>query len=225
MALSDFSNIVIEGSSQSGKTTFAKQLVQDSSKLFSTPPESLIYVYEFYDDSFDRLKNESNMNVTLTQSLPKFEALAEHCSKYSHSLLVIDDCTSEKLIKNQYFVDLFCKGSHHLKMSVVLNCHDIISSSSKNRNLSTILKGAHVYVIMSCPKNRQKLLSISKQTHNFRFLKEIFADATRNCTPYCYLVCNFHPTCPKILRYCTNIFSGDSLDHPLTLYQEVDDAL
>ena len=224
MVFSDSSNFIIEGLSQSGKSCFARQLIRESENLFRTPPKAAIYVYEFYDPTFEELRKDCNMDITLTATLPKFDDLAAHCKKYPHSLFIIDDITSDKLTKNQYFVDLFCKGSHHLNVSIILNCHDILSSSSKNRNLGTILKSAHVYVLMSCAKARQKILSISRQTHNYKFLRDAYKDATNNCTPYKYLICNFHPASPNIFRYLTNIFSQNGKGDPLTLYIEDDEC-
>lgn len=210
----DFSNCTIHGMTQGGKTSTVKNILLNSNTLFHTAPTLYIYVYEVWDSILEELKSKLP-NIRFLTQLPSFEELSDMTLNQAHTILVVDDIGSA-LSRKEYFMKLYCYYTHHYKISAFLCTHDL---ASPGKYLTTIHKNTHCYLLISSPRDNTTLLSISRYSGNYRFLKECFNDISAGGQAHKHFLINYHPSTPSHMRYTTNIIPGEGTK-PLTLYLE-----
>ena len=87
----DFSNILVSGISQAGKSVWLHRLCKFSKQMFSpTPIQKVIWVYSHYQDSFQELLQAVD-DIVFLPEIPSEEKLKELVKGSAHTLLVIDD--------------------------------------------------------------------------------------------------------------------------------------
>lgn len=207
----DFTNLILHASSQAGKSTICKQILLESDSLFETKPTSILYCYQNWDSNLDILRASLN-NIEFFPSQIPLDELSDHCAKQKHTILVLDD-VGDNMGQTDYFAKLFYMYTHHWKMTAIC-CSQ--NSFAKGKHTSTLLRNAHAWLLPYSPKDNTALLSISKQTGNYNFLKSVYQNATGS-TAYRYVLFNFHPRVPADLRYVTNFLQTDQ--GPLTIYR------
>lgn len=208
----DFTNLLIHGQTQLGKSFICKQIVLEADTLFETKPTSVIYCYQNWDSSLDELRAKAK-NITFHPSLLPLEELESHCAQNRHTVYICDDVLGNCMSNSEYFTKIFCMYTHHWRMTAIL-CSQ--NTFAKGKHSSTLLRNAHAFLLPYSPKDNNAFLSISKQTGNYAFLKNIYLDATGS-KPYTYILLNLHPRLPADFRYVTNFLSTDK--GPLTIYR------
>lgn len=209
----DFSNVTVNGCSQAGKSFTLKNILLNADTLFKTRPTLFIYVYEVLDESTKELKDKMQ-NILFLPTLPTERELSDLTVSQPHSVLVVDDLGSS-LSRTEFLMKLYCYYTHHFKITAFLCTHDL---ASPGKYLSTMHKNTHCYLLISSPRDNTTLMSISRHSGNYRFLKDCFNDISQGRTRSHFLI-NYHPDTPKYLRYVTNIIPGQDKE-PLTLYME-----
>lgn len=204
--LADFSNIILFGASQCGKSTTIKHILLDAHNLFETKPTKYIYIYKLFDQNLHELKN-SLKNIEFLPNLPT--NIEELTAGQAHTILVVDDVIDWN---NEYFAKLLCWYSHHYRITVIISTQDL---GGKGKYVPIIQKNAHCWILLSSPKNINAILCLSRQMGNYKFLKAAYNDATKD-KPYKFIVINAHPKIPSKLRFISHILSTDP--QPLTLY-------
>ena len=76
--------------SNSGKTTYIKQLLEMAQQVFTEPPSRVICFYKIYQEKFAQMV-ESLENITFLQGLPHRSDIEKYASSERHLLLVFDD--------------------------------------------------------------------------------------------------------------------------------------
>ena len=209
--LSDFSNLCVFGGTSEGKSTWTRHLIEEADNLFPTPPSKIHFVFQFMDDDLKTLQ-QNVPNMTVSEKVPSESELYDLTANQPHTLLIIDDCLD--LGSNPIYCKLLCVLSHHLKMSIVLCCHQMTGA----KNWSMIHRNLHTYILMSSVKNNCVLMQLGRLTGNYKFLKEIFRDINMTQGPFSYLVINVAPQHDTKLRYVSSIFKQDK--HPPIIYSE-----
>lgn len=69
--------ILICGSTQSGKTHFAKKLLQNANGMFSMPVDRIIYAYSEHQPIFEEME-KTIPNLSLHQGLPTKEDIEQY---------------------------------------------------------------------------------------------------------------------------------------------------
>ena len=108
--------IIISGSSQSGKTSFSKRLLQQTD-LFNKQFKSILYCYpEYLTETPVQWHSDLQTSVTYQTGLPSLEEL---CSLESDSVIVLDDLYEECIIAKQ--IDyLFRVLSGKIRLNVII---------------------------------------------------------------------------------------------------------
>lgn len=205
-----FSNILVTGISQSGKSQFIDRLCKHSKVMFQpTPVSRIIYVYQHYQDSFQELLRDVG-DIYFTTELPDEKELNDLVKGSSHTLLIVDDALDA--LNNSICQDLCVRLSHHLRMSVVFSAQ---TGSLKGRFGPTITKNIHNNVIMRSPKEHFYVRNLGLTLGCYTLLRKAYDDATGS-ELYTYLNVCSHPRRSRDLQFSTNIFPDDK--QPTFLY-------
>ena len=106
-------NAIVCGSSQSGKTHWTRQLLNNL-QLFDTPVAQVLWCHGITTTTMPE------NGVTKIAGLPDLNQLEQLAMDGKHRLLVLDDVLMETIENKQYLPKLFTKYSHHLNMSVIV---------------------------------------------------------------------------------------------------------
>lgn len=99
-------NMIIAGSTQSGKTTWITSLILSRDKTFSKPVSRVHYYYSEWQPIFNRLE----MNGVMFEQGPPNVDTMDNIEPYS--IIVLDDLMSS-LCKSKELMELFTVKSHH----------------------------------------------------------------------------------------------------------------
>ena len=106
----------------SSKTTLTWQILENSEKLFTTPPEFVVYCYKEWLPMFNEIERTVK-GLILHRGIPTREDM-EQWAQGKHFILVLDDlqqvCENDKGV-----AEMFTVGSHHLNYSLIYLCHNI----------------------------------------------------------------------------------------------------
>ena len=202
MKFQDYSNIIVSGCSNSGKTTFAHRLIKHARHMFITPPSKVIYIYKHWQPLYDDLRLKVK-GIDFLEKLPTEEELSSMVRGHEHSILVADDKMSE-INNNNHAGDLFTRLSHHLGISTVLLLQN---ATLQGKASSDVAKNCHYNVLMRSARDRNFIKSLGICLNDYRNLMYAYNDATKE--PWSYLVVDTHPRSNPELRYYSHIFPDD----------------
>lgn len=199
-------SIGIFAPSFSGKTTLTKKILENSNKLFTTPPEFVVYCYNEWLDIFDQMSTTVK-NLILYQGVPGREDI-EKWSNGKHFILVLDDlqqvCESKKEVANMFTV-----GSHHKNFTLIYSCHNIFGKGTFAR---TINLNTHYLILFRNNRDTQQVQTLGRQI--FGKKSTYFMDAYKKATSvdWGYLLVNLHPrtTAEERQKLLTHILPGET---------------
>lgn len=185
----------ISGPSGSGKSVFVEKLLKHKLEMITPVPRHV--VWSFGVDQPALRSRLSEHKVNFVDGLPDMETLEEDC------LLVIDDQMNET---DERVSNLFTKGSHHKRVSVVYIVQNVFG---KNKHMRTISLNSHYLVIFKNPRDASQATHLGKQMfpNKLKFFQEAYKDATAK--PHGYLLCDLRQETPDQLRLRTDIFPSD----------------
>ena len=190
------------GPSQSGKTTFLRNLLAQRDELFMHPFNRVIWCYGIYQHA---LHNDlRKQGITLYAGIPSVADLQPY------DLIILDDLLNES-DSSKDLTKMFTQTAHHLPCFVIFVSQNLFpkGKDARTRSLNT-----HYYVIFKNPRDKSQIEALARQMlpNNVKTMVEVFEDATRR--PYGYLFIDFTQECEEKYRYRTNIFQ-----HPMIIYQ------
>ena len=109
--------LIISGSSQSGKTFLAKNLILHAQDVMTEPPKEVFFFYQIEQGIFSDLKSQSKIPIHLHQGMPtdvKIEEILDVCSK--PSLFIFDDFSHQL---NRTIANLYQATSHHKNVQLI----------------------------------------------------------------------------------------------------------
>lgn len=190
------SNIIVAGSSLSGKTTFLLTLLDNAEKMFNPCPNEIVYCYGEYNENIPRLEAKG---FTVLYGIPTEEFIM---SRQKPFVLILDDLML--LTNKKYLDDLFTKKSHHNNFCIIF-----LTQNPFDKNLSTARQNAHYIVMMRAPNAILHIRNLGIQLFPGKvneFMKA-YNDATKEL--YGYLLIDIHPSSFNELRLRTDIFSNN----------------
>lgn len=199
----DYSNILISGCTQSGKTEFVTKLISNADKMFNTQPEICIFTYSHWQKAYDKLQRCWKDRIIFTDEIPSADFLHEIMNGKKHGLFVLDDKASE-LPNSAFFMDLLTRYGHHYKLSNIVLVQD---PSLQGKMKSILSKNFHVNVLMRSPRDRSYVKALGIMLNDYSTLTAAYDDAC--AMPFGYLVLDLHPLANSLLKYRTNVFPQD----------------
>ena len=187
---------------QSGKTTLTNEILKASGKLFTKPPEKIVYCYNQFLPILDSLERTLAIPFLTHQGIPSKETL-EQWSNGKHFIIVMDDL-QQVCERNREAADMFTVGSHHMNFSLIYLCHQIFNKASFSR---TITLNCHYLIVFINNTDQLQIDRLGRRIFGhkkYKYFVSAFTKATKK--PWGYLLINNHPTVrDEELRLVTNI--------------------
>jgi len=192
-------NIVISGSSNTGKSEWVLKLIENASTMISPPVDLIIYCYKEFQARFKRVKGVI-FHEGFDESLVSKEKLQNRSV-----LLILDDLMTS--IKSDVLLNIFLVMSHHRRVNPVYICHNLYYSELKC--MRTISLNTTYNVIMKNPRDKSSIECLGRQMFpgDSRWFMESYNHAC-SLNLFSYLVIDSKSTTPDEIRLRTNIWPG-----------------
>jgi len=186
------------GSSGSGKTNFAINMIKESDRLFDQKPDRVIIIYKVFQEIYNTCKKYFPTSFYTEDECDLEELTLLNKDKL---LIICDDLYfSKKLAEiSEHFL---IKGRHRNTSWIVLT--QSIFNQPALKNISR--NSTHMTLFKNVRLNEPHILFSQLRPKSSKVLQNIYADATKN--PYGYLDIDLSQTCPDKLRYKTNLFDS-----------------
>ena len=185
---------IVAGCTQSGKTVWVKSLLEKAQKTISPPPQRIIWCY-----------GQWQPGIEFNQGIPEDIDNADYLDVSQRNLIVLDDLMAQSG-KDKRISDLFTKGSHHRKLSIIYIVQNIFHHGKEMRNISL---NAHYIVLFKSPRDKQQIAMLARQINPGRVqeLMRSYEEATSR--PHGYLMLDLKPTTDDQDRLKTNVLLGE----------------
>lgn len=192
----------VSGPSQSGKTEFVLQLLNQRYELFRKPLNKILWCYGIHDGNLLNRLHSKGYNTL--RGLPKESDIEPH------SICVLDDLLTESE-SSKDVTNMCTRAAHHKPCFVIFISQNLFpgGKDSRTRSLNT-----HYFVIFKNPRDKLQFETFARQISltRSRDIIKIYEDATQQ--PHGYLFIDFTQECPEDKRYRTKIF-----DLPTSTYE------
>ena len=204
--------IGIFGPTQVGKSFLLSQILSDSEKLFTIPPQWVLYCYSVRLSNFSEIREDFKKYIQFHEGLPNKEVIEQITKERKHGIIVLDDLMLQ-VCNDPTTFSLFTVGSHHLNLTVVFLGQNIFPGGRFSRSISLNLH----YIILF--KNLSDSLQIRCRARQIfpgkvKEFMEIFNDATSS--PFGYLLIDISPSSDDLLRLRSQI-----LPHQTTIIYQI----
>lgn len=190
-----------------GKTHFTLRIIENARHIFEQPPAKIIYAYGVHQEAFDSIE-KMEADVIMHEGLPAEDFLQNELDTTRHNLVILDDLIDD-IGRSKEMCNLFIRGVHHKKISVILLYQNIFFQSKYMRTISLNL---FYYVLMKTYRDKVQIMHLAKQMFpdNPKRMMEAYEDCVANGRGG-YLVVTNVPTAQEEDRLATLIFPGETL--------------
>ena len=211
-------NMILSGSSGSGKTTKLVKLLKYRDILLDKTTKKIYFFYSEWQDTYDTL-HKLRLVDKFCKGIPPQEELISMISDSSiesyhsrpHKLLIFDDLISE--IQDDLMAKLFTVFGHHRNVSIILVTQALFNPRVNKFNV--LQENVHYLLFAKSPRDNSKVIYLAKQIspYNISWVVQAFQDATK--LPYSYMFFDFKQATPEKLRLRTSIFPDEL---PMKIY-------
>ena len=196
------------GVSRSGKTEIIHRLLLERTRLFETPPDEIIYVYEHWSPQMSALKARI-AGIEFRQDIPS-KAEFEDFSKDGFSRFLIIDDKAHSLKKNPDIEYISTVGSSHSSTSIILSSQ--IFFGGNTGELRTYLNNSTAIILTRSRRATSQISELARQIFGSA-KKKFFLDAYRQATSnkaYSYLVLDMSQRLDEKYQLRTQIFENEN---------------
>ena len=185
------------GSSGSGKTNFCLQIINNSSRLFDTPPSKIVLIYKEFQSIYTQF-----IKFIPTQLYHEDEVDLEELTKSNKErlLVICDDLYYSKKL-DEVAEQFLIKGRHRNTSWLVLT--QSIFNQPALKNISR--NSTHITLFKTVRLNEPHIFFSQLRPRASQVLQNIFAKATEK--PFSYLDIDLSQTCPDKFRYKAELFN------------------
>jgi len=201
------SSFLLGGVSQSGKTTFAFNLLRNIDTLFRDPrcAQNVIFYYNVWQSSYDKAMKEKLVKEWI-HKLPttdEFKSKTIPYAKKGGSVVLFDDFAQEL---TDDILKVFTMLCHHTNTVVILMTQNIFS---KNKVFRDISLNSNYVVLFKNPRDLTQITYFARQfaLNRSRDVVEAYYEATKR--PYTYILFDMHMETPPEIQIRTNVLPVD----------------
>lgn len=191
-------SMLVAGPTMCGKSYFVSQMLATPGCI-EPPPKAVYWFYGTENlEQQEYIESVSLYPVEFQEGLSRFSEV----ELQPNSLIVLDDLMSDVANSNEV-AELFTRGMHHRKLSVLLLVQNVFYRGNKAREISL---NCHYVVLFKNPRDNSQINQLARQIFPNKqvFLREAFIQATER--PHGYLLIDLTQHTPDELRVMTNIF-------------------
>ena len=110
-------SFIVTGATQSGKSSFCKNLLVNKDILFEPTPKATYLIYKIWQPIYTEME-KLGLVTKFIHDIPEMDTLIEILSSHTNeggSILIFDDIGSEIKDHLTNFIQIFTVYSHHLK--------------------------------------------------------------------------------------------------------------
>ena len=172
-------SLIVSGPTSSGKSTLLFQILDNLHQNTTPKLEKIVYIYGIYQDIF-----KNYPNIFFTDDLNFMDLKPE-----VPTVIILDDLMSV-LNNSKKLEELFTRGVHHRKVSVVLTLQNLFYHGGV---MKTLRDNAMYIALTKHIQDVSKLDTFARQleSKNSNYFKDSYADAVSK--KYGYLFCDLHP--------------------------------
>ena len=166
-----------------------------------------------YDEMVDAGLVDELVNTSeYFPNLQEIENMVKPQQDSGGSLIIFDDTMVNISAE---FEQLFCNVGHHFNTSIIFITQNLFY---KNTPFRTMSLNTHYFVIMKNERDKQQISILAKQVspYNSAYIVQAYKAATSK--PYDYLILDFTPDTPPIVRVRSKIFAKQ---FPTSVYIEL----
>ena len=184
-------SMIVAGPSNSGKTTFVYDLLNNADRVIE---KKIDYVIWFYGQTLPSMTHDMKGEVKFIHGLPS--SFDEHIQPGLNGVFVFDDLMKE-CENNSMIGEFFTKRCHHEKLNVIYLSQNLFSDGKERKTLS---KNATYLVVFNTPLDQTISHSLARKLmpKNINTFHDIFIEATK--TPHSYLFVDGHQKSPAEIR-------------------------
>ena len=187
------SNIMVIGSTNTGKTTMILRMVKE--QLIEPMPSKIFYLYGAKQGFMDTWnKDNSNPKINFIEGLDLTVVDSHKGSK----LLIIDDLMMEQ---SKTLSQHFIAGSHHKQTTTIYVTHSIFLN---NENYRLISNNCQYIVLMKNKRNYSQVARLARQVLGSDH--ERVLEAYKYTKAYQFVLLSFHPKVPDELLVIADLF-------------------
>ena len=185
--------ICIAGPSQSGKTHFVLQLLDNRHELFTNDIDKVLWCYGIPDRHLQQVLLEKGYKTQ--RGLPSESDIDQN------SICVLDDLLTESEASKDV-TNMCTRLAHHKPCVIVLIVQNLFPAGkdSRTRSLNT-----HYFVIFKNPRDKLQLETFARQIDPRRSKSLVCAYEDATQAPHGYLFIDFTQECPDNVRYRTHV--------------------
>lgn len=183
--------MLISGSTSCGKTTFLKEVLKR--QIINPWPKRIIWLYKRWQPLYDEIQ-EYIPAMEFIKGIPTALDQDSFLDITIPNMIILDDLMGIAG-KDDRVTDLFCEGSHHRNLSVVLITQTLFYTKDPTQR-----RNCQYMTLFKSPSDMQQvsILAKSMYPHNTKtFLRE-FLDATDR--PFGHLFLDLKPDTPESER-------------------------
>jgi hypothetical protein len=188
--------VCISGTTNSGKTYFVKQLLENKNEMFNPPADKVMYCYGVWQSLFEDM--EKQLDIMFHKGLPNEETVDTFVNG-NHNIIILDDLMDD-VVESKGVQNMFTRGSHHKNLTVLYLNQNMYcqGKSARSINLNT-----HYMVLMRNPRDTSQISVLAKQTGLGKNLIQSYKECTSK--PYGYLVVDLSPHSNDSIKLKTDI--------------------
>ena len=201
---------IIAGITGSGKTVWTRNLLENYKYLIDIKVHRLHVLWCYGQEQDIYNIPIKNVDISYHKGIPNLETIKNS----KPNIIILDDLMLE-LKNDENIKNLFIKGSHHLKISVIYITQNIFQT---DKSMRTISLNSQYIVIMKGIRITQQIQHLGNQIYPRKSTKfiNIFKHAT--IKPFSYLLLDLHPASDDKYRLRNRIFREELPKHLKSIY-------
>lgn len=193
-----YTNIIL-GPSNSGKTYLIRELIENATRVLSTPPSECYFYYGCDQPVYAEIK--SNFPIHFIEGVPSWSELPKDKKP---RLLIIDDGMSS-LADSSEIADIFTKYSHHFNYSILIVTQNLFL---KGKHFRTISLNCQYLFLLNSIRDTGTIRTLSTQMGLGKFLFDCYQDAMKSRFGHLFL--NLRPESDINTRVRSDFFGNPS---------------
>lgn len=136
-------NLQIAGPTQSGKTSFICNLLENITNLIDKKIDYIVWFHGQATHAHNKMQESLGKKLLIVEGIPT-DSFEKYILDDLHGLFIFDDL-SAATSKSELMSDLICNKSHHMSISTICVLHNLFNQGKEKKTLS---RNCHYIVLM-----------------------------------------------------------------------------